>query len=310
MYIENLELYIFVSNSQAMINNFKTKFTKVLLGFFFLFSIIFVLRLMDLYKHQERNKDQYYNNYFENIDNLTKNYSTERKDSKSEKYSKEEELPEMTVNSEQKFEKTASLVSTTKAMDADEKRIKSSAQDFKAVIQYEQQAGLKGDRQLHLQIGVNPELFDSFYSVLQKIGDVKQLEVTKVDKTKEYRQLKAQKASIEKTLKSLNELKSRNGNITDFISLDDKIFNIEEKAQELGVELGNFDAVNEYCSIKLSLYERKTILKREWTQFIGKAFEWSVQLSLAIVLILSLLFASLWLLLKVIEKIKSFQTNK
>jgi uncharacterized protein YfcZ (UPF0381/DUF406 family) len=84
---------------------------------------------------------------------------------------------------------------------------------------------------------------------------IRSTEITKIDKTNEYRQLNAKKASLEKTLASLQELKSKTGVIDDFISLNYKILEIETQMQELGVELGNFDAENEFCTIKFSLYE-------------------------------------------------------
>lgn len=61
--------------------------------------------------------------------------------------------------------------------------------------------------------------------------------ITKVDKTNEYRQLNAKKASLEKTLASLNDLKNKGGAISDFVSLHEKILEIETQIQELGVDL-------------------------------------------------------------------------
>src|SRR5690606_7303982 len=148
------------------------------------------------------------------------------------------------VASHQKFEKTASVKTKTSEFEQDEHLIKSKTKLYKAVIQYEQNLGQKGNRQIHLLIGVNPEMFDSFYLDIQKIGMIKATEITKVDKTNEYRQLNAKKISIEKTLQSLIELKSKGGQISDFIALNEKILETEEQLQNLGVELGNFDEVN------------------------------------------------------------------
>lgn len=79
--------------------------------------------------------------------------------------------------------------------------------------------GNKGNRELHLSIGVNPKKFDSFYEALQKNGNIQATEVTKTDKTNKYKELNAQKASLEKTLVSLNELKSKGGSIENYITL-------------------------------------------------------------------------------------------
>ena len=118
-----------------------------------------------------------------------------------------------------KFEKTASIKSKTSEFDQDENLIKAKTKSYNAIIQYEQNLGQKGNRQIHLLIGVNPAKFDNFYLDLQKIGTLKGIEITKVDKTNEYRQLNAKKISIEKMLASLNELKSKGGQFEDFISL-------------------------------------------------------------------------------------------
>ena len=61
--------------------------------------------------------------------------------------------------SNQKFEKTASIKSKSSEFEADEKGIKEKTKAYNAVIQYEQNLGQKGNRQIHLLIGVNPEKF-------------------------------------------------------------------------------------------------------------------------------------------------------
>ena len=80
---------------------------------------------------------------------------------------------------------------------------------------------------MHLLIGVAPEFFDSFYKATQKIGVIRATEITKTDKPNEYRELNATKASQEKTLASFNELKARNRQVTDYVSLHDKILEVE-----------------------------------------------------------------------------------
>ncbi|MND87911.1 hypothetical protein D3C80_799200 [compost metagenome] len=164
--------------------------------------------------------------------------------------------------------------------------------------------GQQGNRQLHLVIGVNPAKFDSFYVDIQKIGLVKTKEITKVDKTNEYRQLNAKKVSIEKTLQSLNELKSRGGEITDFIALNDKILETEEKLQELGVELGNFDSENEFCTVKLSLYEGATEKKIGLFHRVKVSLEWTIKYFAIIVFISLVLSLTIFVLLLIADKLK------
>jgi hypothetical protein len=208
------------------------------------------------------------------------------------------------IASTQKFERTATIKTKTSEYDTDEKLIKDKTKAFNAVIQYEQNIGQKSNRQLHLLIGVSPNLFDSFQVALQKIGTLKGLEITKVDKTNEYRQLNAQKASIEKTLLSLNELKSKTGQIADFVTLNDKILEVEGRLQSLGVELGNFDSENEFCTVKLSLYEGAAERGVPFIQRLKIAFEWTVKYYAVLVIAALALTVLIFLSLLVIDKLK------
>jgi Domain of unknown function (DUF4349) len=145
------------------------------------------------------------------------------------------------------------------------------------VVQYEQNRGNEGARELHLVVGVVPERFDSFCVQVQQIGKIQVREITKVDKTNEYRQLNAKKTSLEKTLASLNELKSRGGNINDYVALHDKILAVESELQGLGVELGNFDTENEFCTVRFSLYEGAATKSISLLHRIKVALEWTLQ---------------------------------
>ncbi len=228
--------------------NFKIRFWKLLRWFILLFIVLFVFRLIYGFVIKDVNQNRYdsNSNFFESINNLRKNYA-------SEKMSKSAPLHEITnIMTNQKYEKTASLQSNSSEFENDEKVIKNKTKALNAVIQYEQNLGQKGNREMHLLIGVHPDLFDSLYLQLKEVGELQTNVITKVDKTNEYRQLNAQKASIESTLKSLNDLKSKGGQITDYILLNEKILETEEKAQELGVELGNFNTENEFCTINSS----------------------------------------------------------
>jgi hypothetical protein len=208
------------------------------------------------------------------------------------------------IASTQKFEKTATIKTRSTEFEKDEKLIKDKTKAFNAVIQYEQNLGQKSNRQLHLLIGVSPQLFDSFHVALQQIGALKGLEITKVDKTNEFRQLNAKKASIEKTLQSLNDLKAKGGEIADFVTLNDKILEVEEKLQELGVELGNFDTENEFCTVKLSLYEGAIEKGVPFIQRIRIAVEWTITYYAVLVVSILALTVLIFLMLVVVDKLK------
>jgi Domain of unknown function (DUF4349) len=286
-----------------MTTNFKTRFWKTSKWFGGLFVLLFVFRLIYGFVATDNNNgSDYSDNFFSSIDNLRKNYA-------SEKIAMKGDIQvSLNIASNQKFEKTASLKTKTSEFEKDEKQLKAKSKAFNAVIQYEQNLGQKGNRQIHLLIGVNPLLFDSFYVEIQKIGVIKAMEITKVDKTNEYRQLNAKKTSIEKTLQSLNDLKSKGGQIADFVALNDKILEIEAKAQELGVELGNFDAENEFCTVKLSMYEGATEKNVSFIHRIKVALEWTIKY-FAIIAVTTLVLAStIFVLLLIVDKLKIINT--
>jgi Domain of unknown function (DUF4349) len=283
-----------------MANSFKTQFWGLSKWFGGLFILLFVFRLIYGYVAVDTSASNDYSDYFFNsINNQRKNYA-------SEKVAMQRNDVQVASNiaSNQKYEKTASMKIKTSEFENEEKKLKAKVKDFNAVIQYEQNLGQQGNRQIHLLVGVSPNLFDSLYIDLKKIGRLDATQITKVDKTNEYRQLNAKKASIEKTLQSLNDLKAKGGQIADFVALNDKILEIEARAQELGVELGNFDTENEFCTIKLSMYEGATEKSISLLHRIKVALEWTIKYFAVIVITTLVLSASIFILLLVIDKLK------
>ena len=288
-----------------MTTNFKTRFWNLGKWYAVLFVVLFVFRLIYGYVATSNdNGGDYSDNFFSSIDNLRKNYASEKIAMKGDVQ------VSSNMASNQKFEKTASIKTKSTEFEKDEQVLKSTTKSYNAVIQYEQNLGQKGNRQIHLLIGVNPALFDSFYIDIQKIGIVKATEITKVDKTNEYRQLNAKKTSIEKTLQSLNELKSKGGQIADFVSLNDKILEIEEKLQGLGVELGNFDAENEFCTVKLSMYEGATEINISFMHRLKVALEWTIKYFAIFAITTLVLAMTIFILLLIADKLKIIDAVK
>jgi Domain of unknown function (DUF4349) len=276
----------------------RSRFFSIARWFGALFILMFAFRLLYGYLTPVTTQNSGSgDNFFSNLTSLRKNYA-------SEKYQQPTGM--QAAASSQKFEKTASIKSKTASFDNDEKKIKATTRYFNAVIQYEQSVGQSGSRQNHLMIGVNPSLFDSFYVAVQAIGTIKATEITKVDKTNEYRQLNAKKASLEKTLQSLNELKSKSGQISDYVALNDKILEIEEKLQELGVELGNFDTENEFCTVRFSLYEGAAERGISFIHRVKVALEWTIKYYALLVFSLLGLTALVLALLRVIDLLSNF----
>lgn len=199
----------------------------------------------------------------------------------------------------QKYEKIATLRSKSSRFAEDEAALKRTVKGFDAVIQYEQNTGNEGRRNLNLIIGVQPEKFDSFYVEIQKIGRIIARSVTKTDKTNEFLQLNAKRVSLEKIRNSLLDLKSRSGRIDEYIGLENRILEIEGQLQELGVQLGDYDEENEFCTIRFSMYEGEET-RISLAQRLKVAFEWTVKFYLMSALGLCLALGAVFFAFRII----------
>jgi uncharacterized protein YfcZ (UPF0381/DUF406 family) len=281
----------------------KQRFWKIARWFVALFFFMLICRLIYGYVATDiiANSD-YAGDFFSSVENLRKNYASEKG------YSKPDVSRQASIASSQKYEKTATVRTKSTAFDKDAAAIKSTTKDFEGVIQYEQNTGNKGSREIHLLIGINPEKFDSFYTAVQGIGKINSTEITKIDKTNEYRQLNAKKASLEKTLLSLNALQKADGVISDYVALHDKILEIETQLQGLGVELGNFDAENEFCTIRFSLFEGAAIKGISFLSRLKTATEWTIQYYSILAVSLVCISLSVFIILLIIDKLKILST--
>lgn len=224
----------------------------------------------------------------------------------SKKYEKRtSSIAPSVIKADQKYEKVAKIASMTSGFDQDEKSARSSIQSFEALIQFEQKSGNDGNRKLNLIIGVPPNNFDSLYVQMIKIGRVQAKQITKKDKTNEYKELNAKKNSLEKIRSSLLELKSKGGKIEEYMQLENRILEIEQQLQDLGVSLGDFDDENEFCTIQFSLRENRDV-KISTIHRIKVALEWTIKFYLR--LMATLFFISLFAYLLVVGyyKIKNY----
>jgi Domain of unknown function (DUF4349) len=267
------------------------KLGRWLIGLFF---VLFVFRLIYGFAQTDVPDYDQPSDFFSNVD-LRKNYASEKGS-----FKEGGSVPSPAFAASQKYEKTATTRSRSTTFERDQAQLGQRIKEYAGVVQYEQRNGNPGGRQLHLLIGVEPEKFDSFYAAVQSIGQVRFTEITKVDKTNEYRQLNAKKASLEKTLVSLTELKSKGGDIDDYIALTEKIRGIEAELQDLGVDLGNFDTENEFCSVRFSLYEGAAKRTIGMMQRVKVALEWTLEYyALALVVCAGILITTLVLVLLV-----------
>ena len=208
-----------------------------------------------------------------------------------------------TVKLDQKYEKTANAQLRTEDFEKDEKYLRGHIGKQEAIIQFEQKSGRPGARRLQLQVGVQPERFDEFIAVVREVGQLLSFDVSKKDKTNEYRELNARISTLKATRSSLIELKSKGGKIDEYIHLENRILELDRELQKWGVKLGSFDAEYEFCTVNIALQEGKKIhislLHRAKV-----AFEWTVVWYLQMMFGFTLAMLAAWLLVITISKLR------
>jgi hypothetical protein len=289
----------------------KAKLKKFFIYFVISFVSLFLLRLLygyivypsDVLNDSSNFSPQQMNSGFEL---LRKNYASEKSFYKTDSQISKVTAP---TKFDQKYEKVGSLSSRTNEFDKEEKNVRDLIKNFKALIQYEESLGLEGKRSLNLGIGVNPDKFDEMIAEIKKIGKLESIQINKTDKTNEYSDLNAQRESLEKTRAALISFKGKGGKIDELINLENKILEVEESIQKLGVKLGEFDTENEFCTIKFSLYESGRANK-SWfislLQRIKTAFEWTVKYYLLTAVLLTFAAMGILIFIIILEKLKIF----
>ncbi|MDL2263285.1 DUF4349 domain-containing protein [Synergistaceae bacterium OttesenSCG-928-I11] len=211
---------------------------------------------------------------------------------------------------DQKYEKTATVVTGTKEYDKDEGKLRATIKEHGAIVQFEHNVGRSDvkTRVLQLMIGVQPDSFDKFYAAAREIGRLESAEVTKVDKTNEFLDLKAQRESLENTRRALMELKRMNGSIDELVNLQYRILEIDQQLQNLGVKLGDYDEVNEFCTVRLTMYEDHDILVYPPTtpRRVMIAFKWSLKYYFAAMAALAFFSIFAFFSVAIAEKIRGW----
>lgn len=281
-----------ISNMQTSI---KQRVKKIVFYVLLSFILLFFFRLMYGYTTTPNDQDNQ-TEFFESISSGKRNFA-----SKEYKMKSNGAAPISKVD--QKYEKIAEISTKTDAFIEEEKAVRKQIDKFEALIQFEQKNGNDDNRKLNLLIGVPPENFDSLYSALIGIGRVRAKQITKKDKTNEYKELNAKKMSLEKIRNSLIDLKSKGGKIEEYMQLENRILEIEQELQDLGVSLGNFDDENEFCTVQFSLIEGK----EQQISFLHRlkvALEWTVGLYFQMMIIVTLIFLFAYILVSIIDKLK------
>lgn len=209
---------------------------------------------------------------------------------------------------EQKYEKIGSIEATTEKFDDSENQARGIIKQFNALIQGEAVSSSDTLRRLYLTIGVPPDNFDGIIAALKTVGEVESFNVTKTDKTNDFLELKARRTSLEKTRDALIGLKSQGGKIDELIKLEQEILKLEGDIQGLGVQLGQFDKVNEFCTVRFNLGETKIQIKRSpYLGYLLDSINWAAGVYLFWLGIMAVGFVVVILLLIIIDKSKIFR---
>jgi len=211
-------------------------------------------------------------------------------------YASEKQLAGViTANDAQKYEKIATVGLATPRFDADRARVDALIAASAGITQFENQQGLNGGRILQLGIGVPPAQFDAFIAAARNIARVTDLAIVKADKTNEYRQLRARRETLEKARKAVTEMAASGGSTDERLKVQAQLTEIEEKIQDLGVSLGDFNAENEFCTVKLTLTETAPPRGVSLARRAFKALTWALWHFLQLAAGLLLLTVTVWL---------------
>jgi hypothetical protein len=211
---------------------------------------------------------------------------------------------------EQKYEKVASLSTATEKYDEDQQKARAVIKAHNALIQEEAVNNYGELNRLSLIVGIPPGEFDATVADLKLIGKVQDFQITKTDKTNDFLQLRAKRLSLEKTRDSLIALKAQGGKIDELVKLEQEILSLEGRIQEFGVQLGQFDKVNEFCTVRFSLTESKPeVVRSPHFGYLIVSIEWASGIYLLWLGIACVGLVTIVLLLIIVEKSKLFRAE-
>jgi hypothetical protein len=112
---------------------------------------------------------------------------------------------------------------------------------------------------------------------VKKLATLTSFDKNKTDKTNEFQALRAQKESLDKALASLNALKQQKSSpIEALVALESRILEIEQQLQGLGVNLGEFDAENSFCTVRVYLDQVMPATPTPIFVLFMSALEWAI----------------------------------
>ena len=258
----------------------KKKWVKGLLILLAGFILFFILRMIyGFVSYPDKNETEE-QSYYQNTINQSNYLEDGNAQSISIRKNYASYKQKSSVNSDiiidQKYEKKATLNSYSGKFEEDTKKIRDIINANNALIQYEDNSGLDGQRRTYLSIGVPPDNFDRIVAELKSIGRLNYIQINKNDKTNEYKELNAKINSLVKSRDALIKLKGMQAKVEELVQLEEKILVLENQIQDLGVNIGQYDEENAFCTVDFTLSEsifkgsrigimQRIIVALEWT---------------------------------------------
>ncbi|MCP4440437.1 MAG: DUF4349 domain-containing protein [Aureispira sp.] len=282
----------------------KKRVFKAFFWLVLLFAVMLIFRLIYGYYAYPEGQEQV--QYHNNMQDFSPTSSGHRNIASAKyEFKKGASAGPQVVSVDQKYEKTANLQCKTSSFEEDEKKVRTTIKEHNAIIQFQQESGSDHNHKLYLQIGVQPDRFDQFITQIRKEHNVVSINTTKKDKTNEYRELNAKIATLQTTRASLVELKSKGGQIEEYINLENRILDIDEQLQSLGVQMGNFDSENEFCTVNILLQEQQVLtIEIGVMHRLKVAIEWTIKYYLFLMVSLCFALIAAYVGIKVINESK------
>ena len=288
----------------------KKRVWKGILWFVLGFLLFFTIRIIyGFYTYPPGSTYKEETVYFEGFRLGFRNYASEKGYYKGSGKSSGSSRTRM-ASVDQKYEKVATVQIKSDEFTHDEQQIRALVKKQNGLIQFERSAGNPGERKLQLAIGIDPALFDNVVEEIKGIGELHKIQVNKSDKTNEYKTLEARKRTLENSQQFLAALKDSTGPIEEMIQLENRILDLEEQKQALGVDLGDYDEENEFCTIKFSLAEGGTAKPITWVHRVKKALEWTIKYYGLFMLIIVMVVVSAFCIVMIYDKVsKQWKTK-
>jgi len=177
---------------------------------------------------------------------------------------------------DRQYEQIADLSARTTDFENDEKKLYGSAVKNQAIIQHEAKTGLSGRRVTSVTLGVKPENFDKTVEELSSIGTMLTPRIVKNDKTPEYKNLLAERATLEKTKENYIALRAHNASLSERLSLEQKIIEVEAQLQAQDVSLSDFTVDEGLCTVNFTLSEAAAAVGRSFVRILASSAKWTV----------------------------------